>query len=79
MFTKVNLKSSSSIKTNQFYDMMKELFEVGDAKRISKFQLNKELACVEGFQSISSKRQHDCRLRQIAEQITGLLVQQNRA
>lgn len=33
----------SSIKTNQFYDMMKELFEVGDAKRISKFQLNKVL------------------------------------
>lgn len=36
----------SSIKTNQFYDMMKKLFEVGDAKRISKFQLNKVLVDV---------------------------------
>jgi len=36
----------SSIKTTQFYDMMKKLFEVGDAKRISKFELNKVLADV---------------------------------
>lgn len=33
----------SSIKTNQFYDEMKKLFEVGSAKRISKFELNKVL------------------------------------
>lgn len=36
----------SSIKTIQFYDLVKDLFGVGTPKRISKFELNKVLADV---------------------------------
>lgn len=36
----------SSIKTNQFYDTMIDIFGVGTPKRVSKFELNKVLADV---------------------------------